>query len=73
MLEVGHKVAERLRLNFENYVFAKDHGGLKCTISLGVSVSEHYVMLVHAISRADEMLYLAKAQGRNRVVSTAPD
>lgn len=70
-LEKAHHVAERVRRNFENYVFAKGKGDLNGTISLGVTAVSSTTPLPDALSRADRLLYQAKATGRNRVVSSA--
>lgn len=56
--------AERLRKTIENI----DFGGIKLTISIGVSFFEHEAMTKEQIIKlADNALYKAKKNGRNRV------
>jgi len=63
------KVAERIRKEIENMVFRHAQGSVRVTISVGLAVSpEHGTDKVLLLSRADQALYQAKKQGRNRVV-----
>jgi len=64
----GHKVAERFRHNVEQLVVNDSGKVIRCTISVGVA-SRHAesVTLEQAIVTADQELYQAKLQGRNRV------
>jgi diguanylate cyclase (GGDEF)-like protein len=58
---------ERLRLTIEEYPWSSIHENLRVTMSFGVSDRvevDHYEKLLGA---ADEMLYRAKREGRNRV------
>ncbi len=66
--EEALKVAERFRHNIEQLVVNDRGRVIRCTISIGVA-SRHsqHVTLDQAITRADEELYQAKFQGRNRV------
>ncbi len=60
-------VCERLRLSIEEYPWSSIHPDLQVTMSFGVSDRadfDHYEKLLNA---ADEMLYQAKHEGRNRV------
>lgn len=62
----AHDMAERLRKAVENARFGSN-GQLKCTISLGVSqLHPSIVSIEDWINSADEVLYNAKSQGRNR-------
>ncbi|WP_199621634.1 diguanylate cyclase [Paenibacillus alkalitolerans] len=66
--QAGHRVAERMCRKVFEYVFQTDKGPLQISISLGVAEllgEDSIEMLLH---RADEALYAAKAQGRNRAV-----
>ena len=69
----GLCAAERIRKNVENYVFDAN-GGIekaKLTISIGVSsYPENSVLHGELVKKADEALYLAKEEGRNRVCSS---
>jgi diguanylate cyclase (GGDEF)-like protein len=63
------KVAARIRKEIENMVFRHVQGPVRVTISVGVAVSpEHGTDKALLLSRADQALYQAKKQGRNRVV-----
>ena len=71
-LEGSYRVAERIRKIFEQTPFEYESHGLKITISAGVSA---YIPSANAnatkealIRYADNALYKAKEQGRNRVV-----
>lgn len=66
-LEVGERVAERLRCRVMEHEF-KDVG--RITISIGVATwPGGYASPEECVRRADEMLYRAKASGRNQVCS----
>jgi diguanylate cyclase (GGDEF)-like protein len=64
------EVAERIRLAVQNRPFDFEDQRYSVTVSLGVaSVRADEVLPAHELIRhADERLYLAKRQGRNRVV-----
>jgi len=63
------KFAERMRERIANTSFVSAHGGVKLTASIGVA--SYPTSEVHTVddlfARADEALYRAKAEGRNRV------
>jgi two-component system cell cycle response regulator len=63
------KFAERLRERIANTPFVQNHGGVRLTASIGVA--SYPTGEVHTVddlfARADEALYRAKAEGRNRV------
>lgn len=64
----GAKVANRLRLSIEQCPFKTDDGvDVKVTVSLGVAQWKEGETLETVISRADQALYRAKNEGRNRV------
>ena len=60
-------VAERLRLAVEALDFRDVDPGLQVTISLGVAEWNGDETLARVTARADERLYRAKEEGRNRV------
>lgn len=60
-------VAEKIRQSVERSTIIENH---PLTISIGISVaSEHDLKANDTVLRADKCLYLAKEQGRNRIVS----
>jgi diguanylate cyclase (GGDEF)-like protein len=67
-LATASRVAEKIRTTIANAGMQKEGVSLKPTISVGVACyPESGVELLELISRADEALYRAKAQGKNRV------
>jgi len=73
-VEVAYKVAERLRRAIAGKVFnaGPEAGNLTVTVSIGVAELESAAeSLDDIVKRADEALYRAKRQGRNRVISEA--
>jgi len=69
-LTVAQTVAERLRKYVADLPFkvSTDEGKLEVTVSLGVTVSGATDTPETMIKRADDALYRAKHEGRNRVV-----
>lgn len=65
----AHGIAERLRKNFEQFDFLYDSLKLKSTISIGVTACATATSITQSLTAADLLLYQAKTQGRNRVVS----
>jgi two-component system, cell cycle response regulator len=73
-LHVAGVVAERLRRSIAGEPFAIDKGGqrIEVTISIGLSTLERKSEAVgDVLKRADNALYRAKHDGRNRVVAQA--
>ncbi len=67
---VGAALAERVRAA----VAAADLGGIHATVSIGVATWRvRDGSIAGALNRADQALYIAKASGRNCVVSAAPE
>ena len=63
------KVAARIRKEIEEMVFRHEQGPVRVTISVGLAISpDHGTDKALLIGRADQALYQAKEQGRNRVV-----
>ena len=66
-------IAERLRAAVETLVISPSHPDLKVTISLGIATLspgapfEPHLMLERLLDHADQAMYAAKRQGRNRV------
>lgn len=67
-LDGAERVAERLRREVEALRF---DGGTQVTISVGVAACEPTDDAIALFERADQALYEAKHQGRNRVVTCA--
>ncbi|MBU1406359.1 MAG: GGDEF domain-containing protein, partial [Proteobacteria bacterium] len=62
-------MAERIRQEIEKMVLHSESGPVRITLSLGLAVyPDHGTDKERLISRADQALYRAKKQGRNRVV-----
>ena len=65
----GLQMAERIRQEIEKMVLHSANGPVRVTLSLGLAVyPDHGTDKERLISRADQALYRAKKQGRNRVV-----
>jgi diguanylate cyclase (GGDEF)-like protein len=68
-------VAERIRADIEKLVI--DHGGSKVTVTASIGLSAYpetgVQTVAELIARADEAMYLAKRQGRNRVCTSVAD
>lgn len=67
--EVAHKVAERIRTQFEAARFDVADGVLHKTVSIGLYEIPQNSSFEAALDIADKALYQAKNRGRNRVVS----
>lgn len=75
VLADGVKVAEKLRLAIEGLKLRKRDDNLplpKVTASFGVAEYDGEELAESLTHRADEALYRAKAEGRNRVVAAEP-
>ena len=74
-LEGGLAVAEKLRLATHPAPFCGKgpDGGVRLTVSIGVACfPEHTTQPEELLRAADEALYEAKLQGRDRVVTAGP-
>lgn len=72
--ERGLQAAERLRRSVEEQPFSTRAGTLAVTISLGLaSFPEDAEEMEDLIQKADQALYRAKEEGRNRVVAYRPE
>ena len=70
--QAASDVAERLRARVESLALEDLPAGLRTTISIGVAqMSPQDANVADLMLRADEALYRAKAEGRNRVVGAA--
>ncbi|ANN76435.1 GGDEF domain-containing protein [Bordetella flabilis] len=66
------RLVNRLRLRVAGSVLPLARGEIACTFSAGVEQYRSGETLASLMARADAALYLAKAMGRNRVVSAVP-
>lgn len=64
----GAQVFERLRRVVEQHDWSRIAPGLQLSISIGVVRVQRGEALDAAAARADQLLYRAKAEGRNRVI-----
>jgi two-component system, cell cycle response regulator len=75
-LEGGLAVAEKLRVGTHKAPFCSDRSddsGVRLTVSIGVACfPEHATQPEELLRAADEALYEAKLQGRDRVVTAGP-
>ena len=68
---LAYNVAQRIRKAIQLYDFLYDDKEIHITASLGICCKpEHFKNISQAIKHADEMLYTAKREGRNQVIST---
>lgn len=67
-VEEAMQIAERLRQGIEKTPFIADSISLHLTTSIGVALHDGHPDYSRVLNQADEALYLAKQQGRNRVV-----
>ena len=59
--------AEKLRMVIQNHEFLFHEQQLNITVSFGISVYKDAMTIDQCLKKADDNLYLAKKQGRNRV------
>ena len=67
-LDIGSKVAERLRGAVETHPFRSGDAKIDATVSVGVAEGRSGERATDLLMRADAALYRAKKGGRNRVV-----
>jgi len=66
-------VAERLRKSAEEFKFSIDKHSFNVTLSIGIAIINGSYGTESIMSRADDAMYKAKEQGRNRVVFCEKD
>jgi len=68
---LAYNIAQRIRKKVEETHFNYEDKEIHITLSIGITCQpEHFKSIAEAIKHADEMLYIAKREGRNTVVST---
>jgi len=68
---LAYTIAQRIRTAIEKTHFKYENEVIRITLSIGITCNpEHFKSISSAIKYADEMLYIAKREGRNKVVST---
>jgi len=67
---LAYDIAQRIRKTIEKTDFIYEDKVINITVSIGITCEpEHFKSISQAIKNADEMLYRAKREGRNKVVS----
>lgn len=68
-LAMAHRIAERVRSHVASIVIEHPDGDVTCTLSVGVVECHPWgESVADGMQRADAAMYVAKTQGRNRVV-----
>ncbi len=68
-LEQAQVICERLRKSIEEYPWDEIHPRLKVTASIGIAVNSEVQNHEKLLQLADEQMYRAKRNGKNRVVT----
>ncbi|MCH8537036.1 MAG: diguanylate cyclase [Alkalimonas sp.] len=66
--EKAHKIVDAIRQKFKQLPFTGDKSSFNCTFSAGIALVNSKLSTDENIDRADQAMYQAKEQGRNRVV-----
>ena len=67
-IEQARKVAERIRYGLEHFNFSDVAPGLHVTVSIGLANYKQFKSIQETLMTADNRMYKAKEQGRNRIV-----
>jgi diguanylate cyclase (GGDEF)-like protein len=66
----AHEIAERLRARLEALDVMHRGQPVRVTVSGGVAAAEDYITAADMVRGADQLLYRAKSEGRNRIVAS---
>lgn len=69
-IEKALNVTERIRQTLEEYNFSDIAPALHATVSIGITNFKEFNTLQETLMTADNRMYIAKQQGRNRIIST---
>ena len=67
-IEQSKNVAERIRHGIEHFNFSDIAPGLHVTVSIGMANYKQYKSIQETLMTADNRMYKAKDQGRNRII-----
>ncbi len=67
-IEQSKKIAERIRYGIEHFNFSDIAPGLSVTVSIGMANYKQYKSIQETLMTADNRMYKAKDQGRNKIV-----
>ena len=72
-LTEAQQIAERIRNSWQNKTLSTESAQVRVTVSIGIAELQQNSEenLFDLVDRADQALYQAKEQGRNRVLSWA--
>jgi diguanylate cyclase (GGDEF)-like protein/PAS domain S-box-containing protein len=65
--EIAHIISERIRMLIENSIILAGNNKLSVTVSIGTTMSQTDDTSDTIVNRADQLMYLSKLGGRNRV------
>jgi len=68
-IEQSKNIAERIRYGLDHFNFSDIAPGLHVTVSIGMANYKQYKSVQETLMTADNRMYKAKEQGRNRIVS----
>jgi len=67
---LAKKVAQRIKESVEKEIFLYETQSIKTTVSIGINeYPQRFKTITQAIKYADEMLYIAKREGRNCIIT----
>ena len=67
-IEQSKNIAERIRYGIEHFNFSDIAPGLHVTVSIGMANYKQYKSIQETLMTADNRMYKAKEQGRNKII-----